>query len=51
MLGKVIGNKEEKQYYNKYKIETKLQNKKYRFYIMTDKKIQLNYGDKIKLNG
>ena len=51
MVGKVIGNKEEKQYYNKYKIETKLQNKKYRFYIMTDKKIQLNYGDKIKLNG
>ena len=51
MVGKVIGNKEEKQYYNKYKIETKLQNQKYRFYIMTDKKIQLNYGDKIKLNG
>ena len=51
MVGKVIGNKEEKQYYNKYKIETKLQNQKYRFYIITDKKIQLNYGDKIKLNG
>ena len=51
MVGKVIGNKEEKQYYNKYKIETKLQNQKYRFYIMTNKKIQLNYGDKIKLNG
>ena len=51
MVGKVIGNKEEKQYYNKYKIETKLQNQKYRFYIITDKKIQLNYGDKIKLKG
>lgn len=51
IAGKVIGNKEEKQYYNKYKIETKLQNKKYRFYIMTDKKIQINYGDKIKLKG
>ena len=51
MVGKVIGNKEEKQYYNKYKIETNLQNQKYRFYIITDKKIQLNYGDKIKLNG
>ena len=51
MTGIVISNKEEKQYYNKYKIEAKIQNKNFRFYIMTDKKINLEYGDKIKLNG
>jgi ComEC/Rec2-like protein len=51
LTGIVISNKEEKQYYNKYKIEAKIQNKNFRFYIMTDKKINLEYGDKIKLNG
>ena len=51
LIGIVISNKEEKQYYNKYKIEAKIQNKNFRFYIMTDKKINLEYGDKIKLNG
>ena len=51
LTGIIISNKEEKQYYNKYKIEAKIQNKNYRFYIMTDKKIKLEYGDKIKLNG
>ena len=51
LTGIVISNKEEKQYYNKYKIEAKIQNKNFRFYIMTDTKINLEYGDKIKLNG
>lgn len=51
IVGKIVSNKEEKEYYNKYKIETKLQNKKYKFYIMTDKKMQLEYGDKIRLQG
>ena len=51
LTGIVISNKEEKQYYNKYKIEAKIQNNNFRFYIMTDKKINLEYGDKIKLNG
>ena len=51
LTGIIISNKEEKQYYNKYKIETKLKNKNYRFYIMADKKLKLEYGDKIQLNG
>lgn len=51
LTGIIISNKEEKQYYNKYKIKAKIQNKNYRFYIMTDKKTNLEYGDKIKLNG
>ena len=51
LIGVIISNKEEKQYYNKYKIETKFKNKNYRFYIMTDKKINIEYGDKIKLKG
>lgn len=51
LTGIIISNKEEKQYYNKYKFETKVQNKTYKFYIMTDKKIKLEYGDKIKIRG
>ena len=51
LTGTIISNKEEKTYYNKYKIVTKIQNKKYRFYIMVDKKKRLEYGDKIQLKG
>ena len=51
LTGIIISNKEEKQYYNRYKIETKVQNETYKFYIMTDKKIKLEYGDKIKISG
>lgn len=51
LTGTIISSKEEKTYYNKYKIVTKIQNKKYRFYIMVDKKKRLEYGDKIQLKG
>ena len=51
LTGTIISNKEEKTYYNKYKIETKIKNKKYRFYIMVDKKKRIEYGDKIQLKG
>ena len=51
LTGTIISNKEEKTYYNKYKIETKIKNKKYRFYIMVDKKKRLEYGNKIQLKG
>ena len=51
LTGIIISNKEEKQYYNRYRIETKVQNETYKFYIMTDKKIKLEYGDKIKISG
>ena len=51
LTGTIISNKEEKTYYNKYKIETKIKNKKYRFFIMADKKKSLEYGDKIQLKG
>ena len=51
ITGIIISNKEEKQYNNKYKIKATIKNKKIRFYITTDKKIQLEYGDKISLSG
>lgn len=47
--GIIISNKEESQYYNRYKI--KIQNHKLEFYIMTDKKVKLEYGEKIKIEG
>ena len=49
LTGIIISNKEEKQYYNKYKI--KIQNQNLRFYIIVDKNIKLEYGDKIKIVG
>lgn len=45
--GIIISNKEEMQYYDKYKIETIFNNKKINLYITTSKNIQLEYGDKI----
>lgn len=49
--GIIISNKEEKQYYDKYKIQTIFNNKKINLYINTSKNIQLNYGDKITFCG
>lgn len=49
--GIVISKKEEKQYYNKYKLQVEYNNKKINFYIMTNKEIELNYGDKIQFTG
>lgn len=51
LIGIVISNKEEKQYYNKYKIETKYNSKKINLYISTDKNIELKYGNKIIFSG
>lgn len=47
LTGTVISNKQENQYYNKYKIRLRYQNKKINLYITTDKKTELEYGDKI----
>lgn len=51
MSGIIISNKQEKQYYNKYKVETIFKNKKINIYITTDKKSKLEYGDKIAFSG
>ena len=47
--GIIISNKQEKDYYNRYKI--KILDPKVKLYINVNKKIELNYGDKIKLKG
>ena len=51
LVATVISNKEEKEYYNKYKVKTKYKNKDLRFYITVDKNKDIKYGDKIKLSG
>ncbi len=51
IVGVIISKKEEKQYYYKYKLETKYNNKKIRFYITTSKDILLDYGDEISILG
>lgn len=50
--GVVIENKEEKQYYNKYKVKVKIgDNKKINLYLMADKNVNLDYGDKVIFEG
>lgn len=44
----VIGNKEEKEYYNRYKVKI-FSNEK--LYINVDKKTNLEYGDKVQITG
>lgn len=51
LTGIVTSNKEEKQYYNKYKIKTEFQKTKINLYIMVDKNVKLEYGDKIQIRG
>ena len=51
LVATVISNKEEKEYYNKYKVKTKYKNKNLRFYITVNKNKDIKYGDKIKLSG
>lgn len=51
MTGIIISEKQEKQYYNKYKIKVNYNNQNLRFYITTKKDIELNYGDKITFSG
>lgn len=47
----ITSNADEKEYYNKYKIETKYNKHKISLYIMTNKNIKLEYGQQIKLSG
>ena len=49
--GVIISEKQEKKYYNKYKIKINYNNQKIKFYITTKKDIQLEYGDKISFLG
>lgn len=51
LTGTIISEKQEKQYYNKYKIKVNYNNQKLRFYITTKKDIELEYGDKITFSG
>ena len=47
----ITSNVEEKEYYNKYRVETKCNNKKISLYIMVNKNIKLKYGQEIKISG
>lgn len=47
----ITSNVEEKEYYNKYKIETKYNNKEISLYIMVNKDVELEYGEKITFSG
>lgn len=50
--GIIISNKEEKEHKNRYKIKIcEGQFKNTRLYIMVDKRVKLEYGDKIELKG
>lgn len=51
LTGIIISEKQEKDYYNKYKIKTKIDNKKINIYITVSKDIRLEYGDKIVFTG
>ena len=51
LTGIIISEKQEKQYYNKYKIKVNYNNQDLRFYITTKKDIELEYGDKITFSG
>lgn len=51
LTGIIISGKQEKQYYNKYKIKVNYNNQNLRFYITTKKDIELEYGDKIVFSG
>lgn len=51
LTGIIISEKQEKQYYNKYKIKVNYNKQNLRFYITTKKDIELEYGDKITFSG
>lgn len=51
LTGIIISEKQEKQYYNKYIIQTTYNKKKIKFYITISKSQNLEYGDKITLSG
>lgn len=49
--GIIISEKQEKQYYDKYIIKTKYNERNLKFYIAVSKNIELKYGDQIKFSG
>jgi len=49
--GVIVSDKEEKEFYNKYKIQVEYHKKKVKFYITTNKSQDLKYGDKITFSG
>lgn len=51
LTGIIVSKKQEKQYYNKYKLESKYNNKNLRLYITTKKDMELEYGDKVTFSG
>lgn len=51
LVGVITSKREEKQYYNKYKVQIKYNNTKMRFYVITNKDEILEYGDKIIFSG
>lgn len=51
LTGTIISEKQEKQYYDKYKVQTQYNNKKIKLYIATNKNIELEYGDRITFSG
>lgn len=51
LTGIIISEKQEKQYYNKYKIKVNYNKQNLRFYITTKKDIELEYGDRITFSG
>lgn len=50
-IGIIISEKQEKQYYDKYKIKIKYNQKNLKFYITVSKNTELKYGDQIKVSG
>lgn len=51
LTGIIISEKQEKQYYNKYKIKVKNNKNTMKFYITVKKEIELEYGDRIVFSG
>ncbi len=51
LTGIIVSEKKEKEYYNKYKIKVKYNNKNLKFYITTKKEVELQYGDEISFTG
>ena len=47
----ITSNVEEKEYYNKYKIETEYNNQKISLYMMVNKNVKLEYGQEITFSG
>lgn len=51
LIGTIISKNQETQFYNKFKVETKFNNKNIKLYIMVNKNLELEYGDKLTFTG